>query len=198
MSLLMKGLMRRAAARVLEDKGFQVKELSGKGIRPGARLSAKRVRGSPFEVAVRTSRERSLGFSRLSDGSWRTLESVRWVVCVIPDEETSSDFAVFAFESEALKPWFDRALKALQDAKRAPELGMPIFIPLDDQPKKNVGHDLVGLKKAAIWSERVNPKELQEVPSESMEIFIDRVKREFAERINVDVSKVVVEFRVLG
>jgi len=40
------------------------------------------------------------------------------------------------------KPLFDRALNALQSAKRAPELEMPIFIPLDDQSKKNVGHDV--------------------------------------------------------
>ena len=128
--------LRRAAANVLAQKGFEIEERTGKGIRPGARLTAKPSKGPPLEVAVRTGRERSLGFSRLSDGNWRTLQSVQLVLGVVPDDESASDFAVFAFESKTLKIWFDRALKALENAGRSPDLDVPIFIPLDEKSKK--------------------------------------------------------------
>jgi hypothetical protein len=190
--------LRRAAANTLGEKGFEVKERSGKGIRRGARLLITGAKGPSFEVAVRTGRERLLGFSRLSDGSWRTLRSVRWVLSVVPDDETREDFVIFAFEAKTLTTWFNRTLKVLERAKRVPELDVPIFIPLDEQSKKNVGHDIVGLKKAALWSVPLSSKHLESQSlDESSESFIDRVRREFAERNEIDVSNVAVEFRIL-
>lgn len=191
--------LRRAAANALEEKGFAIKERTGKGIRPGARLSAKPSKGPALEVAVRTGSERSLGFSRLSNGDWRTLQSVQWVLGVAPDDGSAGDFTVFAFKSTRLKIWFDKALKALVDAGRSPDLDVPIFIPLDEKSKKNVGHNIVGLKNAAVWTAPIKMKQLEEQnQSENFETFIDRVKREFAERNQVDVSKVSVEFRILA
>jgi hypothetical protein len=191
--------LRRTAANALAEKGFEIEERTGKGIRPGARLTAKASKGPALEVAVRTGRERSLGFSRLSNGNWRTLESVELVLGVVPDDESAGDFAVLAFKSTMLKKWYDKALKALEDAGRSPDLDVPIFIPLDEKSKKNVGHNIAGLKKAALWSVRIGVKQLEEQnQSEDFETFIDRVKREFAERNEVDVSKVSVEFRILA
>jgi hypothetical protein len=54
----------------------------------------------------------------------------------VPADESSSDFEVFAFESKTLKIWFSKALKALEKAERAPDLDVPIFLPLDDRSKK--------------------------------------------------------------
>jgi hypothetical protein len=191
--------LRRAAANALAEKGFEIEERTGKGIRPGARLTAKASKGPTLEVAVRTGRERSLGFSRLSNGNWRTLQSVQLVLGVVPDDESAGDFVVLAFESKTLKSWYGKALKALKNAGRSPDLDVPIFIPLDEQSKKNVGHSIVGLKKAALWSVCIGAKQLEDQHlAEGLETFIDRVKREFAERNEVDVSKVSVEFRILG
>lgn len=191
--------LRRAAANALAQKGFEIAERTGKGIRPGARLTAKASKGPAIEVAVRTGRERSLSFSRLSNGNWRTLQSVQLVLGVVPDDESAGDVAVLAFESKTLKSWFGKALKALEDAGRSPGFEVPIFIPLDEKFKKNVGHNIVGLKKAALWSVRIGVKQLEEQSrGEDFETFIDRVKREFAERNEVDVSKVSVEFRILA
>jgi hypothetical protein len=139
-----------------------------------------------------------IGFSRLSDGNWRTLRSVHWVLSVVPDDESRTDFVIFAFEAKTLTNWFNKALKGLEKAKRAPELDVPIFIPLDEQSKKNVGHNIVGLKKAVLWSAPIGLKQLENQSlDESSETFIDRVRREFAERNEIDVSKVAVEFHIL-
>jgi hypothetical protein len=163
-----------------------------------AALLVKKVGGPSFEVAVRTGRERSIGFSRLSGGDWRTLRSVLWVLSVVPDDNSDTYFSIFAFEAKTLTSWFNKALKALEKAKRAPELDVPIFIPLDEQSKKNVGHNIAGLKKAAIWSAPIGLKQLENQSlNEGAETFIDRVRREFAERNETDVSNVAVEFRIL-
>jgi hypothetical protein len=94
---------------------------------------------------------------------------------------------------------FNDALKALEKAERVLELDVPIFVALDEKSKKNVGHSVAGLKKDADWSVTVGQKELQNRQrNEDLETFIERVKREFAERNEVDVSKVSVEFRILA
>ena len=195
----MQGRLRQAAKAVLEERGFKTVERTGKGIRPGARLIAKPAKGRAIEVAVRTSRERSLGFSRLNNGDWRTLEKVQLVVAVVPDRTEQGDYEVLAFESKTLKSWYGKALKQLERASRSPELEVPVFIPLDERSKKNLGHDIVGLKNAARWRVRIEAKQLEDqMLREDDETFINRVKREFAERNEVDVTRVSVEFRILA
>ena len=59
---------------------------------------------------------------------------------------------------------------------------------------------MAGIKDAALWSRCSEEGELlkpQALPQASWETFINRVKREFAERNEVDVSKVQVEFRII-
>ena len=195
-----KDLLRQAAANILAVKGgFKVEERTGKGIRPGARWSAKPSKGPAIEVAVRTGRERSLGFSRLSDGNWRTFQGVQLVLCVVPAEKSADDFDVFAFDSKTLGIWFGKALEALEKAARAPELHVPIFIALDEKSKKNLGHNIGGLKDEAVWSASISKKQIEDQsPSEDLEELIDRIKRELAKRNKVDVSRVSVELRMLA
>jgi len=189
--------LRRAAAELLAQKGFKIKERTGKGVRPWARLKAESADGSALEVAVRIGSERSMGISRLMTGNFRTLDKVDWVLAIVPDEQRAVDFEVFAFESQTLKSRYGQALEELKNAGLSPELDVPVFIPFDEHSKKNVGHNIVGLKKAALWSGGISAKELEDQNvSEPSESFIDRVKREFAETNKVDVTKVSVEFRI--
>jgi len=184
--------LRRAAAAALEKKGFKTEERRGKGIRPGGRLIAKPAKGPALEVAVRTGRERLLGFSRLSNGTWRTLHRVQLVLAVVPQQERPGDFEVLAFESKTLKGWYGKALKALKSAGGSPKLAAPIFIPIDEQSNKNLGHNIVGLKNAARWSVFVKDQNLEnEKLSEELKTLIERVKREFAEAIDAAIRTAI-------
>jgi hypothetical protein len=191
--------LRRAAAQLLAARGYKIKERTGKGIRPAARLTATSADGSSLEVAVRIGSERSIGITRLRNGKFRTLDVVDQVLAIVPDEERAADYQVFAFDSKTLKTWYGQALDELNKADRSPELDVPVFIPFDERSKKNVGHNIVGLRKAELWSASISAKELKDQNlSDASESFIDRVKREFAERNEVDVTKVSVEFRILA
>jgi hypothetical protein len=194
---IFKTQLRGAAALAVAEHGFEMNQRTGKGIRPHARWMAKPADGPAIEIAVRICPQGSLSSSRRQDGSFR-FENVQRLVAVTPSQESPGDFTAFLFKSETLKEWFGKALKAMEDAGRAPELDVPIFIPLHEHSKKNVGHNIVGLKQAALWSARIEAKQLEDQRlSEEPESFIDRVKREFAQRNEVDVGKVQVEFRIL-
>jgi hypothetical protein len=180
-------------------KGLKTKERTGKGIRPGARVTAVSADGSALEVAVRIGSERAIGVTRLMNGDFRTLDKVDWVLAIVPDAQRATDFEVFAFDSPTLKLWYGQAVQEMKNAGHSPELDVPIFIPFDQQSKKNVGHNVVGLENAALWRASISAKQLEDQSlAERSESFIDRFKREFAERIGVDVTKVAVELRVLA
>jgi len=189
--------LRRVAAKVLEKREwFALEELTGKGIRPGARWMAKPSKGRPLKVAIRTSRDRTLGFSRIGNGAWRTLETVDLVLAIVPTGVSTNSFELLCFDSNGLQKHYGDALNALAAAGRSPDLDVPVFIPLDERSKKNVGHEIANLKMAARWAVPFSVKD-QEAGGDS-ESFFDRVKREFATMNNVDVNKVSVEFRILA
>jgi hypothetical protein len=190
-----KSRLRYAAAQALIAKGFKINERTGKGIRPGAGWVATSAEGSELQVAVRICPQSSLSSSRRQDGRFK-FENSQLLLVVAPDQE-SANFTAFAFQRETLKSWYEKALQALEDAGRAPELDVPIFIPLHEHSKRNVGHNIAGLKKAALWSVGIDAKRLKdhELGGQS-ESFFDRVKREFADKNGVDVGRVSVEFRI--
>jgi hypothetical protein len=191
-----KSRLRYAAAHSMVAKGFEINERTGKGIRPGAGWVATSAEGSELEVAVRICPQSSLSSSRRPDGRFK-FENSQLLLAVAPDQESAGDFTAFAFQCETLKSWYKKALQALADAGRAPELDVPIFIPLHEHSKRNVGHNIAGLKKAALWSVGIDAKRLKdhELGGQS-ESFFDRVKREFADKNGVDVGRVSVEFRI--
>jgi hypothetical protein len=71
---------------------------------------------------------------------------------------------------------------------------MPIFIPLDEASRKNLGHDIANLKASALWSEELTRSQVKAMGA--VDDFFERVRQEFADRIGVDASKVEVEFRL--
>ena len=126
------------------------------------------------------------------------MQSVDWVLCVVPAYKSETAFMVFAFEAVKLSAWFDRALMALEKAGRAPALDVPIFIPLDQKSEKNVGHDVAGLKRAALWSEKIDQEKLaDDTRRDELDELFDLLKQKVAEREGIDVSKVVIQVRYL-
>jgi hypothetical protein len=189
--------LRQIGRSVLEDKGFVTEVQTGQGLLPGARLLAKKD-GQAFDIAVRTSHQRALSFPLQSNNRWRGL-SVDLVIVVVPAEKNSESVEVLAFKPTVLKRCFNEALKGLEQSERSSRFEMPIFVPLDKESRKNVGHGVSNLKEKALWTVRLGADELKlKTSSAAVETFIDRVKREFAEKNEVDVSKVVVEFRILA
>jgi hypothetical protein len=197
MARMKKSTMRGLAPSVLADHGFEeIRARSGRGLLPGARLIAKRD-GEEIDVAVKASLERSLNFTKQSKNRWRTASAVDLVVAVVPSLKNAQDIEVIAFDRQPLIAAFEEAWQALEKAGRALSFEIPIFIPLDEVSRKNVGHDIANLKALAVWSVRLTAEEVRaRTSAESGETFYERVKREFAERSGVDVSKVEVEFRI--
>jgi hypothetical protein len=192
-----KSLLRQLGREALEEQGYETEVKSGQGLLPGARLVARKD-GERFNVAVRTSHERVLSFTMQTNAQWRTLDYVNLVLAVVPAAKNSEIVEVLAFDSTALKGRFDIASKGLERADRSSSFEMPIFIPIDKESRKNVGHSVSNLKEIALWSVSVSAAAMKvKTSGDSAGTFIDRVKREFAERNEVDVSKVVVEFRIL-
>jgi hypothetical protein len=190
----LRDLGRRVLARRLQEEGYgepQIKSL--RGAVSGARLEARR--GSEIRtVAVRTSFDREVGLMRHLDGQWVTVPKVDHVVVVVPKSAKgpkSLEAEVFCFDSSVMIGAFDAALAEHQ--RRNPDLSSkaPIFLSLDDKVEPS-GDALGGLGRKASWSEIA---QIERLPEES---FVDRVRREFAQLVGVDVSKVAVEFRVIG
>jgi hypothetical protein len=191
-----KSLLRQLGREALEDEGYETALKKGQGLLPGARLIAKKD-GKLLVVAVRTSHERVLSFTMQTNSHWRTLDNVDPVLAVVPAAKNSEFVDIFAFNAVALKAYFDLASKSLGRADRSSSFEMPIFIPIDKESRKNVGHNVSNLKEIKLWSAVKAAAMKVKMSDDSQETFIDRVKREFAERNEVDVSKVVVEFRIL-
>jgi hypothetical protein len=196
MTRMKKSLMRGLVPSVLADRGLkEVRARPGRGLLPGARLIAKRD-GEDIDVAVKASLERSLNFTKLSKGRWRTASAVDLVVAVVP-ALIGKDIEVMAFDKQPLIAAFEKAWKALEKAGRSLSFEIPIFIPLDEVSRKNVGHNIANLKALAVWSVRLSAEEVMaRTSAASGETFYERVKREFAERNGVDVSRVEVEFHI--
>jgi hypothetical protein len=192
-----KSLLRQLAREALKEQGYETEVQSGQGILPGARLVARKD-GEVFDVAVRTSHERVLSFTMQTNSRWRTLCAVDMVLAVVPAAKKSESVEILAFDSEALIGRFDAASKGLERVDRSSSFEMPIFIPIDNESRKNVGHSVSNLKELALWTVKVGATAMKIKSSEDgAGTFIDRVKREFAERNEVDVSKIIVEFRII-
>jgi hypothetical protein len=196
---LRKTLLRDCACYALEQRGFSVKVEPGKGIVPGARLLA--VKGPDCRrVAVRTSRDREVGLMRDVDGSWLTIPKVHEVVVVVPSVDDQDTAEVFGFERDTILAAFDEALTARKRVDPFLSKKAPVFIALDDTLIKRAGVVVSGLQRKAEWRAEVP---LASVPSRTRPApetlsFVQRVKEDFARLNGVDVSKVVVEFRIIA
>jgi len=142
----MKNAHYRVVARsVLMDRGFDVRLKPGQGYLPGSRVIAMKA-DEDIDVAVKASQERVLSFTKQPNNKWRTLHAVDLVVAIVPAEDGETGADVFAFEKKPLVRVFNKAWKALEDAKRPLGFNIPVFVPIDEVSRKNVGHGVGNLK----------------------------------------------------
>jgi hypothetical protein len=165
---------------------------TGAGIVPGARL--RTFDGSQVRnVAVRTSLDREVGFTRHPDGRWMTIPTVDEIVVAVPSPEEPGSAEVLGFDREVVIDACNAALAAQK--RQYPELShkAPIFIALDTPNKGRSSKVASGLAAKAKWRISIP---LGTVRTPRAESFIERVKREFADLNGVDVSRVEVEFTI--
>jgi hypothetical protein len=186
--------LRTCARAALERRGYSVTADKGQGFVPGARRIA--IRGAAeIKVAVRTSLDREIGLMRNADGNWRTIPKVDMVVVAVPALGDPTSVEVFGFDPKVLKREFDAALAA--QLKRYPDLHhkAPIFVSLDKVSGKAKSGMVSGLKTKTQWREVLALKSVS--PQGNANVgFVERVKREFAELMGIDVSKVTVDFHI--
>jgi len=195
---LTRALLRKAAGVILETEcGYRVDaDEVRQGVAPGARLIA--VKGAQkLRVAVRTSLSRKIRLMRRNDGKWRTIQDVDLVVVAVPADRGATAIEVLGFKRDDFIEIFDAALQSLKTNRDA---GFPVVVTLDEKTKPGSAA-AAGLKTSAIWKHVLPldaPTLREATKAETGVEFINRVKAEFAERNGVDVSMVVVEFRVVS
>ena len=112
---------------------------------------------------------------------------------VVPAADDADDAEVMAFKRDTLIAAFDRAWNALKKEKRALSFKIPVFVPLDQVARKNVGHDVGNLKALAIWSIRLTPEQLRANSSgEIEEDYVDAFIRRYAKDHRVEEHQVVI------
>jgi hypothetical protein len=188
-----KPILLKCGRSALEARGYVTKLIRGQRITPGSRLEATKESQSHL-VAVRTTRHRELGLLREPSRRWRTVSSVEEVIVVARSLEEEMAVDVMSFDAELLCQIFDAVVR--DRAKDAHTY--PVFVPLDDTGRN--GNDVIpGLSKRATWQSTLWISEDTGQPiatPASAAGFVERVKREFAKMMGVDVSTVTVEFRI--
>jgi hypothetical protein len=118
-------------------------------------------------------------------------------VCLVavPSETSDDVIEVYEFEKQVLEDVFNKALAEMKGHRKAPTNEIPIFVPLDKRTSRSLGHSINNAKELGKLH-LVNVSDLAQFKGELDRGFVARVRREFAELIGVEVSKVVVEFRV--
>lgn len=196
--LIRKQRLRDAGLEALTTRQYEPKLVSGPGIVPGARLKATAGPIAGEQIAVRTSQDREVGLLRRTDnGKWRTIPKVREVVVAVPSlTDPKSSIEVLCFDSKTVIAFFDAAVE--KAGSRALSYKAPVFVALDDIPQKGSGALAGGLAAKAKWRQEIPLPSITAKPTDQSDGFIERVKREFAERNGVDVTKVIVEFRIVA
>jgi hypothetical protein len=193
--------LRRCVRLALEQRGWVVEQIRGKGLVPGVRLEVLEPGEKPRQIAVRTSRDRKVALMRFPSGKWRTVSKVKEVVVAVPALNDPASVEVLHFYSETLIQAFDALVRKTEGRNKKKGLKAPVFIALDpkeDDPHGGLASDLKF--KAAVWSVTLplGPQVARVVGSAKEAGFIERVRREFAELTGTDVSKVIVSLHVVG
>jgi hypothetical protein len=115
----------------------------------------------------------------------------------VPSETSPDQIEVFQFEKQILEDVFNAALAEMESVGKAPANEIPIFVPLDGRTTRSLGHSINSVKNRGTCH-LVNVSDLAQFKEGLDSGFVARVRREFAELIGVEVSKVVVEFRVVA
>jgi hypothetical protein len=196
-----KEFLRESARLALGEKGYDVELAPGPGIVPGARLNAVKD-GESWLVAVRTSLDREVGLLRNPNGTWRTIPKMDLVVVAVPASDVQAA-DVLAFDPDVLMGVFNATVDIVEKGKRnKARFKAPIFVALDDIKNSRTGVVRPGLKAKAEWQVQIplDHSSLRAPPidgDQSRARFFDRLKQQVADFVGVDISKIVLEIRII-
>jgi len=198
-----KEFLRESARLALAEKGYSRVEIAqGPGIVPGARLTAVK-NGTAKLIAVRTSSDREVGLLRNEDGDWRTIPKADLILAAVPALDAAAA-DVFAFDRDVLLNVFNATVDVLEKNKRnKSRFKSPVFVALDDVKNSRTGKVQPGLKKTARWKLQI-PLSRSALPTVSSSAqatraeLMERLKREMAEFAGVDISKIILEIRIVA
>ena len=197
-----KEFLRESARLALAEQGYsRVEIVHGPGIVPGARLTAVKD-GAPKLIAVRTSSDREVGLLRNEHGDWRTIPKADLILAAVPaDDAAAAD--VFAFDRDVLLNVFNATVDVVEKNKRdKSRFKAPVFVPLDDVKNSRTGRVQLGLKARALWQVQI-PLSRSALARVSVSAgatraeLIERLKQEIAEFAGVDISKIILEIRIV-
>jgi hypothetical protein len=198
-----KEFLRESARLALVEWGYrQVEIVHGPGIVPGARLTAVKD-GSPQKIAVRTSSDREIGLLRNQNGTWRTIPNVDLVLAAVPASDADAA-DVFAFKRDVLLNVFDATVDVVEKNKRnKSRFKAPIFVALDDAKNSRTRKIQSGLKERAFRQAQIpmSRSALSTVSTSGRATraeLIERLKQEMAEFAGVDISKIILEIRIVA
>ena len=198
-----KEFLRESARLALAEQGYSRVEVThGPGIVPGARLTAVKDE-APKLIVVRTSSDREVGLLRNEDGDWRTIPMADLILAAVPaDDAAAAD--VFAFDRDVLLNVFNATVDVLEKNKRnKSRFKAPVFVALDDVKNSRTGRVHPGLKTRALWQVQI-PLSRSALARASGSTgatraeLIERLKQEMAEFAGVDISKIILEIRIVG
>jgi hypothetical protein len=190
--------LRGVGAFVLRKRGYKVDIKSGPRMVPGSQLSATKG-AKTIDLAVRTSLSRNMKLNRNAEGGWRTIPNVDEVLAVVPAKDNPEKVEVLRFDAAAVLKVFDATLAAQKKRGLISSLEAPVMVPLDDGHPPDSAMPVPGLKGYAKWSKEFFLSDvLDHVPEAERQAGpLDRLRREFAKLMGIDVGRVVVELRVL-
>jgi hypothetical protein len=193
--------LRQSARVALAEQGYSGIELApGPGIVPGARLRAVKD-GESWDIAVRTSSDREVGLLRTPNGTWRTVSKVHLVLVAVPANDAPA-VDVLAFDPEILRQVFNDTVEASEENKGdKSRLKIPVFVPLDDVRNSRTKRVRPGIGIKAAWQVQIP---LGRLPTQSSALgnedyrarFYEDIKKQIADFVGVDVSKIVLEIRI--
>jgi hypothetical protein len=196
--------LREAAELALRERGYEVKQVQARGVRPGTRVQGIKD-GAVLEIAVRSSLNREVSLLKNQSGSWRTVPHVDEVVVAAADADDASMVEVLGFDRNDVIAEFDKVVAAMEKAgKRKSAYEAPVFLSLDKE-KDIAGEVIDGLKSKAIWRSRVSLTRLVKTGSsagnpstltERIERKIAELKLDLAELNAVDVDQVSIDVRI--
>ena len=195
--MITKQQLRDGAWEAVKNREYAPVSVSGPGIVPGAGSRQPRVQRQGNRLPCEPHKTAKSGCCAATiTGSGGRFPRFTKSSSRCPHSQTRICRLKYLLRLKTVIAIFNAAVEKVGKRTLSPKA--PVFVALDDVPGKGSGALAGGLAAHAKWREEISVKSIAAKLPDQSDGIIERVKREFAERNEVDVSKVVVEFRIVA